>query len=120
MLCIVFKILKTPGPGTYQAVDTMNVDGMYAKSSHMRTKTPSMRVKTTDRATKYDRVPAADEKKPGPGWYDHQKQSLSMSVLSKALPMTRTRQMSGFGSDSRKVFISKSSKLESYPSVVIF
>ena len=68
----VFKIINTPGPGSYTAVDGINNDGTYAKSGHMRTRTPSMRKNTTDRATKYDRVPAADKHKPGPGWYEHQ------------------------------------------------
>lgn len=76
----------------------------------MRTRTPNMRKKSTDRPTKYDRVPGADKYQPGPGWYDHTKQSISMTSLNKALPLTRTRMTTGFGSDARKVFESSSCK----------
>jgi len=72
----VFKILKTPGPGTYVPVDGININGQYAMSGHMRTKAPSMRLNTKSQ-TKYDRVPTADIYQPGPGWYDHRPQSMS-------------------------------------------
>ena len=39
-LLIVFKIINTPGPGCYRPVDGINTEGMYARSGHMRTKTP--------------------------------------------------------------------------------
>ena len=87
----VFKIIKTPGPGTYAPVDGINNDGMYAQSGHMRTRTPSMRRNTNERGTKYDRVPVADKHKPGPGWYDHSGTSMSMTVFKRALPLNRTR-----------------------------
>ena len=106
----MFKILKTPGPGAYAPVDGINNDGTYAKSSHMRTRTPCMRKNEAPNGTKYDRVPIADKHKPGPGWYDHTPTTLSMTVFKRALPLTRTRQSSGFGSESRKVFNSKSCK----------
>ena len=106
----MFKILKTPGPGSYAPVDGINNDGMYAQSGHMRTRTPSMRRNTNERGTKYDRVPVADKHKPGPGWYDHSGTSMSMTVFKRALPLTRSRQTAGFGSESRKVFTSKSCK----------
>ena len=109
-VCLVFKILKTPGPGTYQPVDGINMDGQYAKSGHMRTRTPNMRKQSSDRPSKYDRIPGPDNAKPGPGWYDHTKQSLSMTSLNKAVNMTRTRMSNGFGSDNRKVFESSSCK----------
>jgi hypothetical protein len=69
-----------------------------------------MKRSTSNGPTKYDRIPAQDRYKPGPGWYDHTEQSLSMTVLKKAYPLTRERQVSGFGTDSRKVFISTSCK----------
>ena len=76
----------------------------------MRTRTPSMRRNTNERGTKYDRVPVADKHKPGPGWYDHSGTTMSMTVFKRALPLTRSRQTTGFGSESRKVFTSKSCK----------
>lgn len=106
----MFKILKTPGPGTYAPVDGINTEGTYAKSGHMRTRTPNIRKNTAEKGTKYDRIPVADIHKPGPGWYDHQQVSMSMTVFKRALPLTRSRQTSGFGSESRKVFNSKSCK----------
>lgn len=105
---IVFKILQTPGPGTYKPIDGISNDGTYAQSGHMRTRTPSMQRKTTDRSTKYDRIPAPDKHQPGPGWYDLSPQSLSTAILSKALPMTHQRSHAGFGTVTRKVFVSDS------------
>lgn len=67
---VVFKILNNPGPGTYCPVDGINLNGNYAKSSHARTRTPSIRLNIKDQ-TKYDRVPVADAYMPGPGYYDH-------------------------------------------------
>jgi len=58
---LVFKILNNPGPGTYQPIDGINTDGNYAKSGHSRTRTPLMKRNTTERATKYDRVPPANK-----------------------------------------------------------
>ncbi len=43
LLSIVFKILNNPGPGAYQPIDGINIDGMYAMSGHMRTSTPNIR-----------------------------------------------------------------------------
>ena len=105
----VFTILNNPGPGTYGATDGINTSGTYAESGHHRTRTPTMRKNSREKPTKYDRVPGADVHKPGPGWYDHKNQSLSMIAFKRALPMTKERLKSGFGSDSRKVFISNSS-----------
>lgn len=89
-------------------MDGITTDGVYAASGHMRTKTPHMRKNATARATKHDRVPAADRHKPGPGYYDHNVQSLSSTIFKRAIHLNKTRQVTGFGSDSRKVFCSKS------------
>ena len=87
----MFKILKTPGPGAYAAVDGINNDGTYAASSHMRTRTPNMRRTLAEKGTKYDRIPIADKHKPGPGWYDQSVTTMSMKVFKRALPLTRSR-----------------------------
>ena len=110
MFFAVFTILNNPGPGTYGPSDGINNSGTYAESNHQRTRTPTIRKSSMERPTKHDRVPGVDVFKPGPGWYDHSNQSLSTNILKRALPMTRERLKSGFGSDSRKVFISNSCK----------
>ena len=91
LFVLVFKIINTPGPGTYKPVDGINSDGIYATSEHQRTRTPNMKKNVTERATKYDRIPKADKHKPGPGWYDQGHKSLSINVFKKALPMTKSR-----------------------------
>ena len=60
---IVFKIVTTPGPGSYKPIDGLNDDGTYALSGHTRTKTPKMRKASTPSLM--------DRNRPGPGWYDH-------------------------------------------------
>ena len=93
----VFKIIQTPGPGTYKPVDGITMEGTYAKSGHMRTKTPKMRKSSSSIPTKHDRVPPGDKHKPGPGWYDHNPQTMSSELLNRALPMTTTRYVNNFG-----------------------
>ena len=72
---LVFKIIKTPGPGTYAAVGSIKPDGIYACNKHSRTKTPLIKRETDIRPKKQDRIPRLAYEAPGPGQYD-------LSVLS--------------------------------------
>ena len=87
-------------------IDSINSQGLYSKSGHNRTQTPNIKRPSYERPTKHDRVPCADRYKPGPGWYEHGKQTMSQNLIKRALPMTTTRLTSGFGKQKRKVFVS--------------
>ena len=64
---IVFKIVKTPGPGTYAAVGSIKADGNYACNTHSRTKTPLIKRDSDSKPKKTDRIPSLAVEAPGPG-----------------------------------------------------
>ena len=68
--CLVFKITKNPGPGTYAAVGSIKPDGIYVCNKHNRTKTPLIKRESDEGPKKCDRIPYLAMEAPGPGWYD--------------------------------------------------
>lgn len=87
-LMTVFVIDKNPGPGSYNNCQSFKRDGANQVSFYKSTCTPKIRIKTK-KATKYDRIPAADPYRPGPAAYSCRIQSLygAMENLNQRLGM---------------------------------
>ena len=80
-LAIVFKVLDTPGPGSYATVANLDDNSNQKISKFSRSKSPCIKQDIVTEPTKHDRIPYY-KKRPGPGYYDPNKTYDIMSVLS--------------------------------------